>query len=225
MGPDRLHRLRRTASAHRAAAQALRRAARLAVRRGVRGRDRGQQPDAGAGLDPARDLLRLAAGRPGGGAAWRGLLHPARPGGDPGTGRALPGRAPAAAGRRGRGRGRSGGPGRCRRGGDRADPGQLAPGRRPRQRPRRQRSRRRHRTTIASRPGAGAVDRLPAGRRHSRGARRHVPGPGSGRLRPDRARGARIAQPGCRPGLSRSGISWSRQLRRRTPWPRPGWRR
>ncbi len=136
VGPHRLHRLRRTARAYRAAPPALRRAAPLAVRRGVRGRHRGHQPVAGAGVDPARDLLRLAAGRAGRGTAWRRLFHRARPDRDPWAGRALPGCAPAVVGRRGRGRCRSGRPGRRGRGGDGASSGQLAAFRR-RPRPRR----------------------------------------------------------------------------------------
>ena len=114
---DRVHRLRRSARAHRAAAAAVRGAQAVAGRAGVRGRHRGMQPAARAGLDRAGHLLRLAGPRPCG-RAGRAGLHPARAGLHPGAVRAVPGGHAAAVGegrrsRSGRcgGRGRGPGPG------------------------------------------------------------------------------------------------------------------
>ena len=66
----------------------------------VRGRDRRLQPAPGPRLDRARDLLRLAASRPLGGARRRRRVHPPRPRHDPRAGRALPRRLAAALGSR-----------------------------------------------------------------------------------------------------------------------------
>src|SRR4051795_5263283 len=63
VGSDRVHRLRRAARAYRAAARAVRHAATVAAGARVRGRDRGDQPAARAGVDADGDLLRLAAAR------------------------------------------------------------------------------------------------------------------------------------------------------------------
>ncbi len=64
VGPDRLHRLRRAARAHRAVSRAVRAAPRAgSTERAVRARDRRHQPAARPGLDAARDLLRVAAAR------------------------------------------------------------------------------------------------------------------------------------------------------------------
>ena len=112
VGPHRRDRLRWPAGAHRAAARPVRTPPGLAAGIGVRRRRRGDEPAARAGIHPARDLLRLAAA----GLAWRDhrrrLLHRARPDRDHRLVRAVPGRAPAAVGGRGRGgrrRGRAGG--------------------------------------------------------------------------------------------------------------------
>ena len=97
MGADRLHRLRRPAGAHRAAARALRRAPPLAGRAHVRGRDRGLQPAAGPGVDAARDPLRVAL-RGSAGALVGGLGSSCpRAAGDARARRGLPRRAPPAA--------------------------------------------------------------------------------------------------------------------------------
>ena len=83
VGADRLHRVRRPARAHRAAAQLCVDDQAVAGRAGVRGRHRRLQPAARPGLHPAGDLLRLAGPRPGGRAGrWR-RVHPARADRDP----------------------------------------------------------------------------------------------------------------------------------------------
>ena len=97
VGPDRLHRLRRAARAHRAAARAVRRATRLARRARVRGR---ASPPATCCPDRPPPSSRSSA--PGGSAAALGALvggrrvHRARADRDPRAGRAVPGRLTAA---------------------------------------------------------------------------------------------------------------------------------
>src|SRR5450759_5188513 len=61
VGPDRLRGLRRPTGARAAAARAVCRAAEMAERSAVRAGDRRDQPAARPRLDPAGDLLRLAA--------------------------------------------------------------------------------------------------------------------------------------------------------------------
>ena len=96
----------------------MRRAETLDHAAAVRGRDRCDQPAAGAGVDPARDLFGVEAAGGAGGAARRRLLHPAGPDRHPRTRRALP-RLATALGARGGRRGRRGGRG----GGDSRRPG------------------------------------------------------------------------------------------------------
>ncbi len=90
VGPHRVHRLRWAARAHHAVPRAVRNTPGMADRGSVRARDRGDQPAARTGLDTARDLLRLAAARPPGGAHRRTQFHSARAGGDPRALRAVP---------------------------------------------------------------------------------------------------------------------------------------
>ena len=126
-----MHRIRRSARPHRAAAQALRGTTRLAVGRRVRRRRRHHQPAARPRIDPAHDLLRLAPRRPGRRDSRRRLFHRARPHRDLGPVGAVSGRPPAALGRRSSRRRRRGRPsGRCPSR-PQPRPGQLAPRHRP----------------------------------------------------------------------------------------------
>ena len=84
VGTHRLHRLRRPAGAHRAAARAVRRAARVADRR--RSSSARSPPSTCSPARPRRSWRSTARGgcaARGGRAARRPLLHPARPGRDP----------------------------------------------------------------------------------------------------------------------------------------------
>ena len=166
MGPDRLHRLRRAARAHQAAAPAVRRAQGLAGRPRVRGRHRRLQPDARPGLHPAGHLLRLAAPR----ARWRPdrrrRVHHPRPDRHPRPVRAVRGRFPAAVGARRRGR-------RGRRRARRRGPGRLVAARPQLAQPRLRRP----------------LARLPRRRARRRRDHRRLAGPRAARLRRHRAPG------------------------------------
>ena len=104
---------------------AVRAAQGLDPRRRVRGRDRGVQPAARAGLDPARDVLRRPGGRRAGRVRGRRRLHPPGAGRDPRAGGAVPVVLAAGLGAGGRRRGR-----RRRRRGRGARPRSTWPGRR-----------------------------------------------------------------------------------------------
>jgi hypothetical protein len=162
MDADRSHRLRRSARAHRAAAKAVRRTW-LDTRARVRGGDRGLQPVARPGIDPARDLLRAAAGGPGRCARRWPVLH--RPGGlaHHGALSAVPrSRATDLDPWRGCWSGRSGGR-RRRAGRDRPAGAELEA------------------RELADQPGT--VDRIRRAGRRRRCAARAVPGAGAARLR------------------------------------------
>ena len=148
----------------------------MARRAGVRGRDRGVQPAAGAGVHPTGDLLRLAGPRPGRRTGRRRRVHRPRPDPHPRPGGAVPARRPAdggegrRGGRRRRG-GRGRGPGRRR-----PDPAGLAP-RAGAEQPRpvdavpgRRSGRRRHDRPLARRAAHRLRRRRNAGAAHPGGA-------------------------------------------------------
>ncbi len=119
MGPAGRRRVRRPSHAHRPAPRALRRAARVDRGVGVRGCHRRLQPPAGAGVDPACDLLREPRRRLARRDRRRRRVHPARPRRHPGARGPLPVGLRAGVGararrrrRRGRRRGRGSGRGR-----------------------------------------------------------------------------------------------------------------
>ena len=164
VGPHRLHRVRRAAHAHRHAASPGRRARGMDRRDRIRGCHRGDEPLAGAGIDAARHLLRLAAARPSRRAGGRRLLHLPGVGDHHRAGRAVPRLQPTDLGEGRRARGRGGGGARRRQRCARADPDQLAPCR------------------SGARPPRALGGLRPGGRRRGRHGR-HLPRPRAARLR------------------------------------------